>query len=552
MDKSYLAGLADDLRRALVHLPPDLTATYMKHLTALEEQYDQRQRTVIKSIQHRFAIDCIVECVVMSAFLRSSRHMRDAIVASCRIVLPAHLADDVVKMVQTKEIRLPSPDKLSRSRVIVDIAFQFFLREKYFASAMLPNLAVSVLIDSSPQFGRDYELALLTSTDLRQCGRLLEIMTRSYDRGLLPPDLRIIDFAAVEQEQIEDMHSMIIVTVLTPTVLGRARCKLSDKLHAFLHAMRLLVPSLQELSVLLCGVVSFCTDLGTEAGIATVPPIPLLRAFPHETQADVSDGNGFRFVPDNAGDSDNMDAGFRFRRDSDIDTDDWLEAAHCASPALCDLSASVEFAGPLHMIHGITNDLGSCMKHFPEQVGKLKNVCKMLTYKAYKRNLLATCYTSATAKYLRKDVVSFKAKVNTQRFGTVADAALEIGKIENGLRYVWQLDLFMSGNQSPRRAPDEDNPHKLHIDDLNDTITSEFFWSYCLMFRCLARSLQHLMRWSESCACHWDLWQLEELPRDVRVGCERCPWRGRRAPELAAGGLTKEVAQVRGCSFKLF
>ena len=480
MDKSYVAELTDDFRRALPHLPPDLNAAYRKHLAVLEAQYNERQRSAMKNMKQRYAIDSIVQCVLMSALLRSSKLLRDAIAASCRLALPAHLADDVIKMLQTKEIRLPGPDKLSRSRVCVDMAFQFWLREKYFSSAVLPNLAVSVLIDSSSQFGRDYELALLTSTDLQQCGQLMKSMTRSYDQLSLAPELRIIDFA-VEQELIEDMLSMVRVTVLTPTALGRARCKLSDKLHAFLHAMRLLVPSLQDLSVLLRGVVSFCTDLGTEAGIASVPPIPLLRAFPHEAQAD---GNGFRFVPDRGGDDsdDDMDASFRFARDGDADdcfeADELgaagigLVAPRLDSSVLCDLSASVEFAGPLHMIHSITNDLGSCMVHFPEQVGHLKNMCRMLTYKAYKQNLLATCYTSPIAAHLRKDVVSFKAKVNTQRFGTVADAALEIGKIENGLRYVWRLDSFMSGNQAPRREPDEDNPHKLHIDDLNDTITS--------------------------------------------------------------------------------
>ena len=79
MDKSYLAELTDDLRRALPHLPPDLNAAYRKHLAVLEAQYDERQRSAMKNMKQRYAIDSIVQCVLMSALLRSSKHLCDAI-----------------------------------------------------------------------------------------------------------------------------------------------------------------------------------------------------------------------------------------------------------------------------------------------------------------------------------------------------------------------------------------------------------------------------------------------------------------------------------------
>ena len=512
LDKEYLWRLMCDLQRAMPHLPKPNCEALENHVKSLDALYCDRQRMMIGDSTARFAIEAVVQCVTLCNKLRNSDLVIDAIADVCRLVLPLRDAEEIIDKLRGKgSLRIPGKDKISRSRLVVDIAFQFCLRDLYFNAKVLSRgLATCIMIDSSPQFGRDYELAMMTCIRQEDAFTLMKKMEDVYEREDFPSDIRVQDFED-EQQLVNDMAKMVNVIVLTPTVLGRARCGLSDKLHALLHALRLLVDSLSDLSVLLRSIVGFCTDFGTESSLATVPRIPLSRAFPYEAAPEPVDAFA------SAGPED-------------------------AVPGMCDLTASVEFPGPLHIIHNITTALGDCMVHFKVQADKLTSLAKMLTYQAYKQNLLATCFASGEAFHLRKEIIAFKSKVNPKRFGTVSAAALEIEKVEKAMRFAWNLDKFTKRNNKQPR--DDDNPHKLDWNDLDATIHSEFSWAYWLMFRSLGSVLQHLMKWSEGCACHWNLCQQSADDFKTLRMCERCPWRGRRAPDLAAGELLEELKQL--------
>ena len=61
------------------------------------------------------------------------------------------------------------------------------------------------------------------------------------------------------------------------------------------------------------------------------------------------------------------------------------------------------------------------------------------------------------------------------------------------------------------------------------------------MLRKIAGVLDYLKGYVEGCECHWDVLQYH-LPHEARRIYEQCPWRGRRAPSLSAGGLQEAAS----------
>jgi len=83
------------------------------------------------------------------------------------------------------------------------------------------------------------------------------------------------------------------------------------------------------------------------------------------------------------------------------------------------------------------------------------------------------------------------------------------------------------------------------IKAVDDTIRSRFFWGYCMMVNTLAGFLTSLASWCEGCQCHEDeltsnstYFLRSKLTRQEGTSC--C-YKGRRAPELAAGFLKQHV-----------
>lgn len=77
--------------------------------------------------------------------------------------------------------------------------------------------------------------------------------------------------------------------------------------------------------------------------------------------------------------------------------------------------------------------------------------------------------------------------------------------------------------------------------EVDETLASPFFWAFLHLLDALNSILTHITAWCESCACH---------PPEVRKALAElgitgsCPLRGRRCPELAAGGLEHVVLEV--------
>lgn len=80
----------------------------------------------------------------------------------------------------------------------------------------------------------------------------------------------------------------------------------------------------------------------------------------------------------------------------------------------------------------------------------------------------------------------------------------------------------------------------MDIETIDQCIKCDFFWRYRRMLEEIGQAIDHMFAWADSCGCH--------RIRDSVARCRHrqphggvkgsvCPMRGRRAFELAAGGL---------------
>ena len=76
------------------------------------------------------------------------------------------------------------------------------------------------------------------------------------------------------------------------------------------------------------------------------------------------------------------------------------------------------------------------------------------------------------------------------------------------------------------------------------------FWSYMVMLDVQCDALLELIRWTESCACHWRFVVngVDHLSAKMRHAIARCPFRGQRCAEISAGDFIEVFGKFRDCS----
>ena len=247
-------------------------------------------------------------------------------------MLPAAAAQEITALVKStddkRQFHSPSPSTLSRARFQVDVAYMLILREKFQVGQ---GARVNLMVDSSPQGGRDYSLMVMIVVGVEslplvylqsQCWIILDI---AGDDGPVP-ELR------EHQEHIKQLRALIKTHAPRPVVRGRAQTTLADKLHAVMHGLLLESGSLNDLSLMVRSVSSITTDFGVESGSTKIAPLYLEALFPwckpdaaYEPVAHADDVNEF--------------------------------ALAAPVSVVADLIGSVHIAGMLHILHNLTGAL---------------------------------------------------------------------------------------------------------------------------------------------------------------------------------------------------
>ena len=521
----------------------------------LANEFAQQTNWEVDGGRWQYKLDFMLDCVIMSS-VASAGHLNDIFARALRSALPPHIAQDILqRVVSERRLSIPSAPSVSRHRLTLHLAFLLHVRQvnEQMLDCTTGPPARYHTADASPQGGREWFLSGALLIPAASLAKAFAVATTLCLEPCSP--------AAVEAATF--LESAISRRACCPVALGSARASVCHKMHAQLHALRLEHASWDSVAAAVRSSVSWLTDFGTESGLCEVPPFHVSDLFPwHFHFSSVTSNIDDQInAPDAPIAVDPVPCEFAFEACEGGEADDamefdWRSDADTGSPSpapdtevapasdeqpVIDWSASLQVVGLLHILHNVTQELGTVMDYAPQFIDGLACVCDMLSRKWSKQRLQMTCFSRPPASLQWDDFEAFSATVYRGRWASVTDAAFAVHPLENALRFAWDATAYgmgSSGNAGSGREHPQDTA--LLADE---TIRSEFWWRYLEMWLSLADVIQHCMRWAESCPCHCsrELGMLslsfhrKRAHRFAATGVSACPLRGCQGPELAVG-----------------
>ena len=358
-------GAEDDHPRAILKAGRQWVDKLRKHHDALCKQESVGSVALLRGGRKHFNVLYLVKAFWLSTLLHADRDLTKILIWAARCLLTPGAAAHVERRLRSNPDHVPSASVLSKRRLSIDTAVILLTRESIL-QLVAGGATCHMMIDSSPQGGRDYELALLSfilpedGLELlrftRRCACLRSALPARRGLRLPTPTRRAIPprsthsppprarqnrhLAGPErQAALPDEHRLIDQMAekfkdfrTPPVVMGSGGTSLAHKFHAFIHALFLLSGGPQHLSDLTKAIMGITTDLGTESGLHRIMPLPLAGVLPWA-------------VPPKA---------------PGAQDDEWPEEA--VQEASLDLTGALGIPGILHIVHNISVGLTGVME----------------------------------------------------------------------------------------------------------------------------------------------------------------------------------------------
>ena len=160
-----LSDLANDLRDLWHSHDNNLTQAFKNNIHnwihALQIASDSLMPGTSK---HKINWNKMLQFLLLSTKLRDCRDLTKVLMMACQSILPPNLFAQAKSILENKS-GVPDGPALSRCRFLVDAGYMVFRRNMNHRpnSQASERFARYLAWDSSPQFGRDYELALVRS-----------------------------------------------------------------------------------------------------------------------------------------------------------------------------------------------------------------------------------------------------------------------------------------------------------------------------------------------------------------------------------------------------
>ena len=165
-------------------------------------------------------------------------------IKSCEILLPPGVFAVVDKFIC--QAKVPDKSQISRFRLTMDTAMMLLERRRHWREYKQGEQHVRYLMwDSSPQFGRDYELALVHSLafcHLAAAWKLACCIQGTADKQteeLLNSEEDDSDLLDKHAKDMARLHGMLGVHSLPCVLIGFGASSFAHKFGALLHSMRL-------------------------------------------------------------------------------------------------------------------------------------------------------------------------------------------------------------------------------------------------------------------------------------------------------------------------
>lgn len=461
----------------------------------------------------------LIKSLLVCNHLRDSSDLKSVLRKAIDMVMPKTLAREYIQeFFESKELRIPNAPKLARTRLVLDAALMLFNRGRHRNVQGKENVRYA-MVDSSVQGHYNLELLRVVSigsdvildvfATAWECIQATEdIVVEQLGDPELPEEIWL-QYLEDERARWEYLSSNMTLDLFPAVALGNQQ--LFHKFHAVAHALYLETGDPHALQSFSSEIVAFCTDQGTEFALPKIPAIPVHSLFSFLRPAE-----------------DEMSWAPEFGEGGQ-------------SPGV-DFSKATPVAGLLHIIHNSSSDLGKSMSCWDSVIQQLQHVSRLLRKRDSKTRLLESCFNDHVGRNFHSDLKAFQCKLHTGRWGSVSACILKLLELEAVLRYGWDARKF-KGNQNPQgvavEVGSESNQFGVDVAVVDAAIKSPLFWGRLRMLESLAIVLQESLAWAEGCPCHSPLEHDHDLRRLYRGKIPKqwakCPMRGLRAPELAAG-----------------
>lgn len=297
-------------------------------------------------------------------------------------------------------------------------------------------------------------------------------------------------------------------------VLGSMRGALIDKvtvvLHAFMLESGLTCQDLQSFCQQVCVATS---DLGVEFDLSKAPAFCVRDVWPWYDDKPPEEGI--------------------VQADAEADGFDVVEH-YLGLDARLSLRHMMAVPGILHIIHNASDDLLKAAPLLGESGVQLASLSTFLREPHTRSRLLEACFNGRVSSAFKKDFSTYRAKVNTGRWGSVAFACASILEIEKPLRRFWSMQNYLRIPQHHGAGGEDEDVARKQLKEVDEIIDAPIFWARMLVLNELFSLVRRCFWWTESCPCHGHL-DRDLYPDDVVKEWDKCPLRGCRLPELASG-----------------
>jgi hypothetical protein len=537
--------LNDFLRSIAPSLSPEDNSNMQLWLASLDKAWDELIDAGLhfrsKSKNKRPYAE-LIEFILLSTHLKDASELRMILRDASKLILPPSTHSLVESMLATK--RVPDKAEISRTKLYMDVGLMLYMRLQN--SLPRPPYCRSLAWDSSPQGGRDYELAVVRSimtTNLVPIFEAMYVLFHHWDDKpwLLGPEE--VERKRQEEEVImKGIRRDIETHALPATGVGFGASGFASKVKSLMHACRLEQFTNKMLDIYIRELSTNVNDYGTEralnrmlptaldvlcpffkdtlasdvaimksaAGSATPAPAAAAAAGQANAQVEVE------VRADNADVFEEVDE--EVERDDDIfeDVPGLINGhdpdSHPENDGKCDISHMLEVPPMHHINDSAAKGLGQVMPSFDKTVHGAKQVCKIVRRRTYQAKLLARCFSGPIGSQYCGQLKSFRGHIHLERWGTWAFSMPELIRIEFIFRWGWDMNTFLRGDGNGLAAKEET---KTLVNDVNEFATSPFYWAMTRVLNVLAFFMQRAEMFVESCPCHRNLLADRAVPPEV-------------------------------------
>ena len=495
----------------------------------------------------------MIELVMLAQKLRNAEHLQDVLRRALRIALPEdmqQMAEDMLK-----KVRRLSKGQISRAHLTLDVGFMLHQRVR--------NLQCSeqlryLLWDSSPQFGRDYQMCLVQSVESTDLPQILQSFNSMFqlwgsdDENAVSFD----DEDAIQQDALhmENIQKRLCLHALPTVLIGFGVATFPYKLAALLHSARLEAFNEAGLRQWCNSLVSVASDYGVERCLVDVENVgcqDVVGWFEETLQSDVellvsgphalrNQAAGRQVA--NAQDQDMLEDPLMAQLAVAID-DVGLDGVEAHDDSAFDVPEPpclrfdnlLGIPGLRHVIDNAIQGLDEVMKGYKDNIFLAQQVCRLLRKRDTKPKLLQRCFAHGQGPQLAQDIRNFDGWIHTGRWGTVVFSVPELLKVKHAMVSCWDEQLFVQGfadeSEARKRATVQ------LAEDVSKAVGSPVWWGWLSMLEVLSSILRQHIAWAESCPCHYHVLRShsEELSPKLKAQFLRCPMRGKRGAELSSG-----------------